>query len=296
MDKRYKLNKLTNEQILQNCCHYFDVMAQNCEISPDETREFLVLFLEYILRYNKINSKDYDINIHLAKQLAEKSVEAYLHFHERNNQFDVYFLRDDMMFGKHNNRLYCRVKDKRLLSRMITDSDVLHHYIYKVTNSGHEFQHIVQIINNREIYEDYIKQKQEIYKNFKQSANRANFKILAKTAQENLDDIGFLHPMEIEANMLSYIYMLNLLRELLGVATDEKTKTLLHTMIMDVLADREDKYTEYKERDYSREHINAYANDISFEDKSDLKSVSGEDDEDCEKEDEEDANLSNYDD
>lgn len=271
MDKRYKLDKLTDEQILKECCHYFDVMADYSEISPDETREFLILFLEYIFRYNKINSQNYDINIHLAKKLAQKQVEAYLHFHERTNQFDVYFLRDDMKFGKFNNRLYCKIAGKHMLRRMISNEDVLHHYIYKVTNSGHEFQHIVQLITNRGLYEDYVKQKREIYENFEQSADGVNFKILAKTAQENLDDINFLHPMEIEANMLSYKYMLNLLRELLRVAENEKTKTLLHTMIMDVLADREDKYAEYNERDYSRERVNAYAGEISFEDESDFE-------------------------
>ena len=73
MDKRYKLDKLTDEQILKECCHYFDVMADYSEISPDETREFLVLFLEYIFRYNNINSQNYDINIHLAKKTCPKA-------------------------------------------------------------------------------------------------------------------------------------------------------------------------------------------------------------------------------
>ena len=299
MNKRSKLNKLSNQEILQNCCHYFDVMAQDCEISPDETREFLVLFLEYIFRYNKINSNNYDINIHLAKKLAQKQVEAYLHFQEKTNQFDVYFLRDDMMFGKYNNHLYCKARDKRIISKMIADDDVLHYYIYKVTNSGHEFQHIVQLITNRGLYEDYVNQKREIYKNFEQSANKFNFKILAKTAQENLDDINFLHPMEIEANMLSYKYMLNLLRELLPVAESEKTKTLLHTMIINVLADREDKYAEYKERDYSRERINAYAGELSFEDESDFEkdetNENVENNYDDANEDLEDEYTSNYD-
>ena len=304
MNKTYGISKLNDEEILNKCYKYFEIMAKDNEISPDETREFLMLFLEFILRKNGINSNDYSINIFFPNKLKTDKFEAYLHYSEKQNKFDVYFLRDDMKFGRHNNRLYCKIDGKP--SSHIGDYGVLHHYIYKVTISGHEFQHIVQVITNRALYEDYLRQRQEIYENFKLAATRDTFKILAKSANQNLDDIYLLHPIEIEANMLSYKYMLMLLNSLLKRTDDPKVKALLHTFIMDVREDREDKYAEYKEHDYSRERINAYANDISFEDDADFEEeecsefedgyILDDDDEEFEDEEFENAYIPDYDD
>lgn len=265
MNKYYGISKLTDEEILNFAQNYFGTIAKFGEISADETKQFLLVYLEFVLRINNIKSEDYNLNIHLTKRLNVENVEAYLHYLENKNKFDVYFLRDDMKLSNHNGFLHTNMpKEKRLISRLLNNDLAMHHLIFKLTISGHEFQHIVQLINNKGLYMDYVKQKQEIATNLNSVANMQDFKILAKTAQQNLDDINFLHPMEIEANMLSYKYMLLLLKKLCTHSQDESLKHILGHMIEDVQHDREDKYTEYFTHNLTRRKVNSYVGNFDL--------------------------------
>ena len=258
MKHAHKITKLTDVNLLNSMNDYFKTIYKYNSISADETNNFLLLYLEYIMRINSLTSENYDIDIHLVKKLTVEKTEAYLHYLERINKFDVYFKRDDLKINNHNNLIYTLAFRKRIHPNYILENDLaLHYFIYKLTISGHEFQHIVQIILNKSMYDSYKNQNKIIMENM-EYVTEENFNVLAKSSLSAIENIGFTHPMEIEANMLSFIYMNRLLNELVANSDDEDYKEFLTNFIKLVKQDREDKILEYEEQKLTRKNLSAY--------------------------------------
>ncbi len=259
MNFRQKISKLQDSQIIKLANDYFKTIYLNNSISADETNNFLFIYLEYIMRINSISSTDYDIDIHLVKKLHYKKMEAYLRYIEKMNKFDVFFARDDLKMNCHNNLIYnLAFKKQTQASRELQNDLALHYFIYKLTVSGHEFQHIVQVILNKQLYEDYKLANAQVFEDLNQNATKENFAVLAKQAENTIEEIGFTHPMEIEANMMSFIYMNKLLNEIISTETDEAYKQFLFNFIKQVNQDKEDKILEYGEQNLTRRNLSAY--------------------------------------
>ncbi len=258
MKHAQKITKFTDQKLLDSMNEYFKIIYKNNSISADETNNFLLMYLEYIMRINSLSSENYDIDIRLVKKLQYEKTEAYLHYLEQHNKFEVYFLRDDMKINRHNNLLYTAAFKKRFRSYGLTNDLALHYFIYKLTISGHEFQHIVQIILNKALYDNYKDQNRMILDYVQRNATEENFDVLAKSSESAIENIDFTHPMEIEANMLSFIYMDKLLNDIVANETDEDYKDFLLNFKKLVKLDREDKISEYEEQHLTRRNLSAY--------------------------------------
>ena len=259
MKHAQKITSLSDNSLLNLMNNYFKTIYKHNSISADETNNFLLLYLEYIMRINSLSSANFDINIHLVKKLQYEKTEAYLHYLEKHNKFDVYFMRDDLKLNRHNNLIYSLAFKKQFNVNYSLENDLaLHYFIYKLTISGHEFQHIVQIILNKSLYENYKKQNSQIISNLQYCTSKESFNVLAKSAAKEIESIEFTHPMEIEANMLSFIYMDKLLKEIVASETDENYKTFLQNFIKLVRQDREDKIAEYVGQNLTRRNLSAY--------------------------------------
>ena len=90
------------------------------------------------------------------------------------------------------------------------------------------------------------------------TATEENFNVLARSSENAIENIDFTHPMEIEANMLSFIYMDKLLNDLVANETDEDYKNFLLNFKKLVKLDREDKISEYNEQHITRRNLSAY--------------------------------------
>ncbi len=265
-------SNLKEKEMFDLMLNYFSTIVKNLEISADETKMFLMLYLEYVLRLYRIDSSQINTNINLVKKLAYNNMEAYLQYFEKQNKFEFYFLRDDFKLAFYNNKIYTNLpKSKRLIPRLVQNENALHHFIYKLTISGHEFHHVVQLLTNRGAYADYLKEREEAIRYFETSATKENFKLLAKETSKRLEDIDFKHPMEIEANVLSYKYMLWLLNELINRAKDDNLKKFLFDMKCNVEDDSEDKYLEYMAHNCSRRTVNRSVGNCNFFENDDDK-------------------------
>lgn len=271
----YGTSNFKESEIFDYMLNYFSIIAQKREISLEETRLFLMLYLEFILRINGIDSSKFNTNINLAKKLVVEDVEAYLQYVEKQCQFDVYFLRDNLKLACHNNYVYSNApKSKRMVAKMIRNQNAQSYFNHELTNSGHLFQHIVQLITNKGLYFDYLKEKQE-----KQSFLEAlscehkslscERKSLIKAANKRLEDVDLLHPIEIEATMLSYRYMLELLNRLMERTKNLELKKFLFEMKCTVEDDKENKYLEYLAHHYTVSHVNRFVGNCDF-DETDL--------------------------
>lgn len=259
MKHAQKITSLSDNSLLNLMNDYFKTIYNHNSISADETNNFLLLYLEYIMRINSLTSANFDIDIHLVKKLQYAKTEAYLHYLERRNKFDVYFMRDDLKLNRHNNLIYSLAFRKQFNLNYNLENDLaLHYFIYKLTISGHEFQHIVQIILNKSLYDSYKDQNRIILEYMDSAATKENFNVLAKSSESAIENIDFTHPMEIEANMLSFVYMDRLLNEIIANETDENYKNFLNTFVKLVKQDREDKILEYEEQHFTRRNLSAY--------------------------------------
>lgn len=200
MDKSTITYKLSQQDLLKEIYHIYENMFRNKSLVVEETLNLVRFYLEYIFRLNRLKTNDYIINIHAVKIDDDEQYLAYMHMGDRDNEFDVYLNR---------NRMKCNKALDILLINQVMYS------------AGHEFEHVIQFINNDNGLEDYLDRYHEIGSLIQKCYKKIKTKKLNGKEAHLQNDLDILHITEVNADNLSYIYYRNLLNDLIAICNDE---------------------------------------------------------------------------
>ncbi len=267
MNKIYHLDKLSDKKILELSLHYFSNIANNLEISTEETKEFLLVYLEYILRINGIESNNYEITINLVKKLNLFNANAYLHYFKKHKKFDVYLSKDNLLLGYFDDQIYSKGlgKPNKPWNRDHNSKETLHFFINNLTIAGHEFHHIVQLIKKEELDAEYARRFQTAPIKSVFTVNEDGVSVLASKTNDSLDELSSIHPMEIEANMLSFEYMHKLIDSLIKECKSENTSALLLKFDRMVKLDRKDAISKYVKQGLTHRKVTNLVGNLEYD-------------------------------
>lgn len=192
--KTYDLTKFGKKDLLLKMSEFVRTLINNGDVCEDETKDFLKLYFEYILRLNNMTSEELKCTFHPTTKMDEGEV-AYM-ISETSEISDVYL-----------NKKYFKLNFKDRMSAVFK-------FAYLLTDGGHEIEHVLQnsrgrIASDRVAKEELIQSYYDEYHNYK---NRKKFK---KVVNKQIDCLGTLHKSELEAEEKGINYAITLLKELI---------------------------------------------------------------------------------
>ena len=239
MNKLYRIQKLSNQEILNLINEFFTNFNKYEEYCKDEAINLLKLYYEYFMRKCNIDTSKINTTIHLSK-LDNDDGYAYL-------LWDI----------KHNYEVYL---DKKLAKGEPTDAFLYEKLVYLIIDAGHEFQHIVQHeTKSHNATIDYDMKVEDTRQAYLKHVNSQNKKHLKHTLNKHLENLGVIHSSEIEADEILTKISLMLVDDIIKVnKTDSSFNDFMNALKVLIIEEHNTRKNGYKECEKNEQYAKRY--------------------------------------